>query len=139
VFGLIPILMPLTEPGPRLVLFPIAFAGLTFMTVVYNIAQLSYRQLITPPELLGRMNAAMRWIVWGTLPLGGLLGGAIGGALGVRATLWISVVGAWTAALWVFFSPLRKMRDIPRQQVEEPAASGDQDPVAVSSRRRRGS
>jgi len=139
VFGLIPILMPLTEPGPRLVLFPIAFAGLTFMSVTYNIAQLSYRQLITPPELLGRMNAAMRWIVWGTLPLGGLLGGAIGGALGVRATLWISVVGAWTAALWVFFSPLRKMRDIPRQQLEEPVASGDEDLVGISSRRRRGS
>src|SRR6266568_5125200 len=64
VFGLIPILMPLTERGPRLVLFPIALAGLTFTFVVYNIAQLSYRQLICPPDLLGRMNAAIRWIVW---------------------------------------------------------------------------
>src|SRR6266568_124691 len=78
VFGLIPILMPLTERGPRLVLFPIALAGLTFTFVVYNIAQLSYRQLICPPDLLGRMNAAIRWIVWGTLPLGGLIGGALG-------------------------------------------------------------
>ncbi len=130
VFGLIPIVMPLTEPGPRLVLFPIAFAGLTFTIVIYNIAQLSYRQLICPPELLGRMNAAIRWIVWGTLPLGGLLGGVLGSALGIRTTLWIGVVGAWSAALWVFFSPLRKMRDIPEQAVRRPATSGDEQDVA---------
>ncbi|HEX9517545.1 MAG TPA: hypothetical protein VF940_15390 [Streptosporangiaceae bacterium] len=87
VFGAIPIVMPLTEPGWRLVLFPIAFAGLTFTVVVYNIAQLSYRQMICPPHLLGRMNAAMRWIVWGTLPLGGLLGGVFGSVLGIRDDL----------------------------------------------------
>ena len=113
VFGVIPIVIPLTEPGPRLVLFPIGIAGLSFTVVLYNIAQLSYRQLICPPHLLGRMNAAMRWVVWGTLPLGGLLGGVLGSLFGVRTTIWIAVVGSWAAALWVFFSPLRKMRDIP--------------------------
>jgi MFS family permease len=131
VFGLIPIMLPLTEPGPRLVLFPISLFGLTFVVVLYNIAQLSYRQLITPPELLGRMNAAMRWIVWGTLPLGGLLGGVLGGALGVRPTLWIAVVGEWSAALWVFFSPLRRMRDIAGQGISLPAGAGDEDLAKV--------
>jgi MFS family permease len=133
VFGAIPILMPLTEPGPRLVLFPIAVAGLSFTVVVYNIAQLSYRQLICPPHLLGRMNAAMRWIVWGTLPLGGLLGGVLGSLLGIRATIWVGVVGSWAAALWVVFSPLRTMRDIPSEAIEgiQPAADPAQ-PVADS-------
>jgi len=131
VFGLIPILLPLTEPGPRLVLFPISLFGLTFMVVVYNIAQLSYRQLITPHELLGRMNAAMRWIVWGTLPLGGLLGGVLGGAFGVRPTLWIAVVGQWSAALWVFFSPLRRMRDIGPPASSVPADAGEEDLAKV--------
>ena len=124
VFGVIPIAIPLSEPGPRLVLFPIAYAGLTFTAVVYNIAQLSYRQLICPPELLGRMNAAIRWIVWGTLPLGGLLGGILGSAIGVRPTIWVGVVGAWTAAFWVLFSPLRTMRDIPAQAIAPPPAAG---------------
>jgi Na+/melibiose symporter-like transporter len=115
VFGAVPIVMPLTAPGPRLVLFPIAAAGLSFTALVYNIAQLSYRQLITPPELLGRMNAAIRWIVWGTLPLGGVIGGVLGSAsvLGIRPTLWIGVLGSWAAGFWVLFSPLRTMRDIP--------------------------
>ena len=124
VFGVVPIAIPLTEPGPRLVLFPVAFAGFTFTAVVYNIAQLSYRQLICPPELLGRMNAAIRWIVWGTLPLGGLLGGILGSTIGIRPTIWVGVVGTWTAAFWVLFSPLRTMRDFPEQAVRPPPAPG---------------
>jgi len=117
VFGAVPVVMPLTAPGPRLLLFPVAAFGISFTALVYNIAQLSYRQLITPPELLGRMNAAIRWIVWGTLPLGGVIGGALGSAsvLGIRPTLWVSVLGQWAAGFWVLFSPLRKMRDIPEQ------------------------
>ncbi len=128
VFGAIPIVMPLAERGPRLVLFPIAIAGLSFTVVLYNIAQLSYRQLICPPHLLGRMNAAMRWIVWGTLPLGGLLGGVLGSLLGIRTTIWIGVIGSWAAAFWVIFSPLRKMKDIPREALEgaEPLADSVQ-------------
>ncbi len=122
VFGAVPIVMPLTAAGWRLALYPVAGFGLSFTAVVYNIAQLSYRQLITPPELLGRMNAAIRWIVWGTLPLGGLIGGVLGSAavLGVRPTLWLSVVGSWAAGFWVLFSPLRKLRDIPPH--DKPAA-----------------
>ena len=60
------------------------------------------------------MNAAIRWIVWGTLPLGGLLGGVLGSAsvLGIRPTLWLSVIGSWAAGFWVLFSPLRRLRDI---------------------------
>jgi MFS family permease len=124
VFGAVPIVLPLTAPGWRIVLFPISIAGLSFAAVVYNIAQLSYRQMICPPELLGRMNAAIRWIVWGTLPLGGLLGGVLGsaGALGIRPTLWLSVLGSWAAGFWVLFSPLRRMRDIPKV-----LADGDRD------------
>ena len=115
VFGAIPIVMPLTAPGWRLVLFPIAGFGTSFTALTYNIAQLSYRQLITPPDLLGRMNAAIRWIVWGTLPLGGVIGGVLGSAslLGILPTLWVSVIGSWAAGFWVLFSPLRTMRDIP--------------------------
>jgi Major Facilitator Superfamily len=131
VFGAIPILMPLAAPGARLAFFPVAGAGLSFTAVVYNVAQVSYRQMICPPELLGRMNAAIRWIVWGTLPLGGLSGGLLGsaGVLGIRGTLWLAVTGGWAAGFWVLFSPLRRMRDIP---VTDQAAC---DPVAVPAPR----
>ncbi|HEY2508847.1 MAG TPA: MFS transporter [Streptosporangiaceae bacterium] len=121
-FGAAQMLMPLTEPGWRLALFPLAGFSFGVTSVLYNISQLSYRQSICPPELLGRMNAAIRWIVWGTLPLGGLLGGVLGSTIGIRPTLWIGVVGAWASGFWVLASPLRTMRDIPG--VARPVSGG---------------
>ncbi|SEH01216.1 Predicted arabinose efflux permease, MFS family [Nonomuraea solani] len=56
---------------------------------VYNINQISLRQAITPTELQGRMNASMRFAVWGTLPLGAALGGVLGDVVGVRPMLWV--------------------------------------------------
>lgn len=122
VFGATGLLIPLAEPGWRLALFPVGFAGASFAGVTYNIAQLSYRQTVCPPELYGRLNAAIRWIVWGTLPLGGLLGGLLGTVAGVRATTWIGWAGTWAAGWWVFFSPLRSMRDLPAA-TEPPSSS----------------
>jgi len=112
VLGLPSLLVPLAVPGWRVALYVVGIAAELFSGVVYNVAQVSYRQAICPPRLLGRMNAAVRWVVWGTLPLGGLLGGVFGAWLGVRATLWIAFVGMWAAGWWVFFSPLRGMRDV---------------------------
>ena len=111
VLGLPVLLIPLAEPGWRLAAFPVGFAASWFASVVYNVAQVSYRQAICPPQLLGRMNAAMRWIVWGTIPIGGLLGGGLGAVLGIRSAMWIGVAGSWAAGWFVFFSPLRGMRD----------------------------
>jgi MFS family permease len=127
VLGLPQLLVPLARPGWAVALFPAGFGVFSFSAVVYNVAQVSYRQAICPPRLLGRMNAAVRWIVWGTLPLGGLLGGAFGAWLGVRPTLWIGFAGSWAAGWWVFFSPLRRMRDLPAQpelEVDRAPGSG---------------
>jgi len=66
--------------APRGFPLPVLIAGLaasSFAVTVYNITQLSLRQAITPERLQGRMNAGMRWIVWGAIPVGGLAGGAI--------------------------------------------------------------
>ena len=123
VFGLPQFLPALAEPGWRVTLVPIGFAAAFFAAVVYNVAQISYRQAICPPRLMGRMNAAVRWIVWGTMPLGALIGGALGTAIGVRPTLWIGLIGSWAAGFWVYFSPLRRMRDVPQAQEPEPTAA----------------
>jgi hypothetical protein len=127
VFGGTDLLMPLAQPGWRVALFAAGWAGFSFSAILYNIAQLSYRQTICPPELYGRVNATIRWMVWGTLPLGGLLGGVPGGVLGtvagVRVTVWIGWAGAWAAGWWVFLlpappdarHPLRRRRHRPRR------------------------
>jgi MFS family permease len=121
VLGLPQLLIPLAAPGWRIAFFPVGMAFFSFAAVVYNVAQVSYRQAICPPRLLGRMNAAVRWVVWGTLPLGAVIGGALGALIGVRPTLWIAYIGSWAAGWWVYFSPLRRQRDF---ELEDHRAPG---------------
>jgi MFS family permease len=84
------------------------------------VAQISLRQRLCEPELLGRMNATMRFLVWGTMPIGGLLGGLFGTLFGVRPTIWIGAIGGALAFLPVFLSPLRRMRELPTQPEDAP-------------------
>src|SRR6266581_2523627 len=102
---------------------PFAFAAVSAMFFValvgnlfYNINQVSYRQAIVPTRLQGRLNATMRTIVWGTLPLGALTGGFLGDALGVRQALIIALVGAAFAFVFVLFSPVRDVVDMPEPE-----------------------
>jgi MFS family permease len=81
--------------------------------VVYNINQVSLRQAIVPIRLQGRMNATMRFIVWGTIPLGALAGGLLGTYLGLRSAVGISILGVSLSFLWVLLSPVRWLRKIP--------------------------
>ncbi|MDS0139707.1 MULTISPECIES: MFS transporter [unclassified Amycolatopsis] len=109
------LLLPLAAPGWRLVLAGFGSALGWFGIIVYNVASVSYRQVICPDRLLGRMNASVRFVVWGTIPLGGLLGGALGEGLGLRGALWVAVAGEAASVLWVVCSPLRHMRDLPTE------------------------
>ena len=81
--------------------------------VVYNINQVSLRQAIVPIRLQGRMNATMRFLVWGTIPLGALAGGLLGTFLGLRAAVGISILGVTLAFVWVLLSPVRSLSKIP--------------------------
>ncbi|WP_344855955.1 MFS transporter [Amycolatopsis ultiminotia] len=107
------LLVPFAGPGWRLPLAGLGLAAAGFGAILYNIAQVSYRQAITPDRLLGRMNASVRFVVWGAMPLGGLLGGALGEGLGLTGALWAAMGGQLIGALWVICSPLRRMRDLP--------------------------
>jgi predicted MFS family arabinose efflux permease len=107
------LLVPLAEPGWRIGLVAVGLATFSYGVIVYNIAQVSYRQAICPDRLLGRMNASVRFVVWGITPFGGLAGGALGEWIGLRGTVWIATAGETLALLWVICSPLRQQRDIP--------------------------
>jgi MFS family permease len=89
--------------------------------VVYNVTQVSFRQAITPPRMQGRMNATMRFIVWGTIPPGQIVGGALAGILGVHEALWIGAIGASLAWVPLVVTPVRKLREMPEQVEGGPA------------------
>ncbi len=105
--------LPFVSDGWGLVL-PMAGAAVSvFGIVVYNVGQVSYRQAICPDHLLGRMNASIRWVVWGATPLGALLGGGLGSWIGIVPTLWVALAGSVLGMVWLLISPLRTMRDLP--------------------------
>jgi MFS family permease len=80
---------------------------------IYNINMVSLRQIITPNRLQGRMNATMRTIVWGTIPLGAFLGGVLCTVAGLVLTLVVGGVVAGCAALWVILGPIFRLQKHP--------------------------
>ncbi|HEX3811577.1 MAG TPA: MFS transporter [Mycobacteriales bacterium] len=109
---------PFLHRDATLALFVVAQMAVSAGVVIYNVTQVSFRQALCPERLLGRMNATMRFLVWGTMPLGGLLGGALGATVGVRTAILIGVLGTSTAFLPVYLSPLRTMRRLPSHEPE---------------------
>ncbi len=106
--------------------FLIASGLLTgFSMVVYNINQVSFRQAITPAPMQGRMNATMRFIVWGTIPIGQLVGGVIATAVSIPAALWIGAFGAALAVIPLLITPVHTLRDMPEpmEADDAPAAA----------------
>jgi MFS family permease len=79
----------------------------------YDILQVSLRQAITPDRLQGRMNATMRTIVWGTIPIGAFLGGALGSAVGVVETIVVGGLVNLLAVGWILIGPVIRIREAP--------------------------
>ncbi|MEC4020335.1 MFS transporter [Streptomyces sp. H27-D2] len=119
------LLWPLAGKGAAAFWFALGSAVVFFGAVVYNVAQVSFRQTLCPPRLLGRMNATTRFLVWGTMPLGALVGGAVASAAGPRAAVWVCAIGFLVVPLPLLFSPLRRMRDLPAAAPDFPPDAPD--------------
>lgn len=103
------LLVPLTTPDTAVLLLTAAGGIIGASISVFNINQVSLRQTICPARLQGRMNATMRFLVWGTMPLGSLLGGALGESLGLRGALSVAAAGGMLAFLPALLSPVRAL------------------------------
>ncbi|MFI2650992.1 MFS transporter [Micromonospora fulviviridis] len=128
------LLVPVAQPGWGALAYTAGMAGLGAVFAVYNAAAISYRQRVCPPELLGRMTASVRWVIFGVMPVGALAGGLLGSWLGVRPTLWIAAAGVWASGLLLYFSPLRRWRDLPDEAV---APDAGQSPTRFPAPHRR--
>ncbi|MFC5831910.1 MFS transporter [Nonomuraea insulae] len=112
-FGL---LLPMTQPDWRVVCFGIASIMISWGATLSNIGQITYRQTVTPEHLLGRVNASVRFLSSGVMPLGALLGGLVAQQIGVRQTLWLLMAGRAVAFVPLLFSPLPRLRDFTEVQ-----------------------
>jgi len=113
------LLLPLAHNDWTLWLAAVGALVMSVGIMVYNITQVSFRQALTPDRLLGRMNATLRFLVWGTMPLGALIGGVLGENFGARDTLWIMGAAGCLSFLPVLLSPLRRMRELPTEPLED--------------------
>jgi MFS family permease len=98
--------------------------------VIYNVAQISLRQAVTPADMQSRMNATMRFIVWGTIPIGSVMGGVLATVLPVRAALILAALASFTSVVPVLASPLWSLLEIPD---ETDALDGEGSATATSN------
>jgi predicted MFS family arabinose efflux permease len=83
------------------------FFLLGFGPSLWLVAQNAVRQLVSPPLILGRVNAVIQTAIYGVRPIGALIGGLVAGQAGPMAGLGL-VAGAFGLSFAVsLFSDLR--------------------------------
>ena len=88
-----------------------ALLGLT--VPLWTVSSVSLTQSVTPERLLGRVNAASRFISFGVAPPAALLAGLLADGIGLRPTLFASGLVAVAAFMYLLFSPVRSFRLAP--------------------------
>jgi MFS family permease len=122
VAGLGGLLAPLATRSTGFGILVVSLFLISATNPIYNVNQVSLRQAICPERLLGRMNATMRFLVWGTLPVGAFLAGVLSTAIGLRSALWVGAAGGCLAFVWVIGGPVWSVREMP--ELEPDPAGG---------------
>lgn len=97
---------PPTGVGDALLFAALGLQGLA--AGIENSNEMGYWQILTPDELLGRVNATRRSINRTTAALGALIAGLLVGLIGDRPTLTVAIIAFAGAALIAASSPLRE-------------------------------
>jgi len=106
-------LIPFVAYGPTLPLLALFWMLSSVGIPIYNINQVSLRQAITPDQIQGRMNATVRAIILGTVPLGSFIGGFLGAQFGIIFTLIFGAVISAVGVIFLCIKPVRTLRKIP--------------------------
>ena len=112
------VIIPLAG-GPATVVLALV-SGATFLfgagLVTYIIARTSLQQSMTPDRLQGRVNVVLRMAFLGAIPIGALIGGVLGETIGLRPTLFIGAGGELLTGLFLLFSAVSAVRELPATQ-----------------------
>jgi MFS family permease len=130
--GLPLVLVPLAPTSFPIPFIVVAFVLVEFGVVLYNVSAISLTQALTPERLLGRVNASRRFIVWGTIPLGGLVSGGLATWIGLRPTLFVGTIGCILATVPILLSPVRHVKEMPTVSEDQPRADDALLPTQVA-------
>ncbi|MEU8589735.1 MFS transporter [Streptomyces sp. NPDC048664] len=106
------VLMPLAGHSAALLVFALGYGGFGAAVVVTSIVTRTYRQTATPPELLPRVMATVRFVSWGVIPFGALAAGGAAALWGTRAAFALMAVGSAISPAILLASPVRRMREL---------------------------
>lgn len=95
---------------PWLFLLLIGWFLVSFMYPIYAVTVVSYRLMLAPPALQGRVNSAFRCLSYGSEPLGAALGGLLLGFLGTQEVFGLITVGCVACLLMAWSTGLRKVQ-----------------------------
>ena len=107
------LLVPRHASVPTVIIMVAAQLGYGSSMSAFNVNAITLRQVVTPTRLLARMNATYRMLIWGAPPVGAVAGGLLGSAVGLRAALVISLIAMTSPILWIFFSPVFRLSEMP--------------------------
>jgi predicted MFS family arabinose efflux permease len=111
------LLVPLAD-GPLWLIATLLFAsefGAGVGVMLFDVSGNSVQLVLTPQRIRARTVGTHRTLNYGVRPLGALLGGFLGSAIGLRPTLWIATAGAVLGVVWLLFSPVPGLRELPAQ------------------------
>ncbi len=83
--------------------------------MIFDISQNSLTLVLVPDRVRARVAGASRFFNYGVRPLGALAAGALGTLIGLRPTLWVATGGALLGVLFLAFSPVPSIRELPEQ------------------------
>jgi hypothetical protein len=104
--------LPLATPALAIYILPAGLLLAGLGTIVYNVGSVSLRQAATPDQMLGRMNATVRFLTWGAIPVGALVWGTLGGLVDLRVAVLLAVLLNACATFVLLLSPIRRLRSI---------------------------
>lgn len=106
-------------PLGGLALFAVGSFVVSAGATAANVMTMTFRGNFVPAHLLGRVTAASRLFVFGTIPLGAVTSGLLASALGIRPAMWALAVLYALTPLPLLATPVRTLRDFPGRAAHE--------------------
>ena len=109
------ILIPLVSGPPEVVLAALFVSefGAGFGVMILDVSAGAIILARTPDRIRARATGAFRTINYGIRPVGAFLGGVLGSVIGVRETLVLVTVAPLLGVLWLVWSPVLRLRELP--------------------------